>query len=43
MVADLSASNVAEVVKLIGEDSAMPAIVDVCDEDAVREHMAQVN
>ena len=42
VVADMSAAHVQEVVKLIGEASALPAIVDVCDEDSVRQHMEQV-
>ncbi|CAE7583217.1 scu [Symbiodinium microadriaticum] len=39
----MSASNVHEVVNIIGEGSALPAIVDVCDESAVREYMAQAS
>jgi NAD(P)-dependent dehydrogenase (short-subunit alcohol dehydrogenase family) len=42
VVADLSAANVQEVVGLIGDKNAIGAVVDVCDEKAVRDFMAEV-
>jgi hypothetical protein len=38
----LSAANVQEVVSLIGDKNAIGAVVDVCDEKAVRDFMAEV-